>query len=93
MQERFLMEATKYNMFPLDNSFTANTKTVPNEEWSRPLFLTRPSPAQAYRVSSRPEVEKEFRRRARHLQTKSLAGTQPPLGIAADRRLASALFR
>jgi hypothetical protein len=27
MQERFLMEATKYNVFPLDNSFTARALT------------------------------------------------------------------
>ena len=37
-------------------------RSVPNEEWEQPLFLTRPSPAQADLVPSEPEVEKEFRR-------------------------------
>ena len=59
----------------------------------QPLFLIRPSLAQADLVSSEPEVEKEFRRRVRHQQTKGLAGTQRPRGAVADRCRAPALFR
>ena len=58
----------------------------------QPLFLTQPSLAQADLVSSKPEVEKEFRRRVRPRQTKGLAGTPRPPGAAADRYRASALF-
>jgi hypothetical protein len=39
MQERFLMEATKYNVFPLDNSFTARAATPrPSATAGRTVF-------------------------------------------------------
>ena len=67
-------------------------KDRPTAVCRNPSVLTRPSLAQADLVSNEPEVEKEFRIRVLHRQTKSLAGTPHPPGAAADRHRGSALL-